>query len=430
MKLNWFSPLPPARTDIANYATRLLPALARRAELVLWSDQDGDVPPPPGVPAEVRRYRPGEVPWAELNRADMTVYHLGNNNEHHGAIWQVSRRHPGAVVLHDCRLPHFFLGLHKNRLRDRGAYLALMDRFYGAKGRLLASEFWELRVSPEHMTEHYPLTPFAVEGALGVLVHTPDSYAALQPWRRWPLAYQPLAYRAAARRPPRAAPPAPGAPHRLIVFGYISANRRLESVLEALAVFPARGRFRLDVFGELWDGEGVARRVRDAGLGELVTLHGFVTDEELEAALAASHLAINLRYPTTGEASGSQLKIWEHSLPSLVSRTGWYGTLPASAVAQVRPGHEVEDIGRHLSAYLAAPGRFARMGEEGRQLLLTHHTPEAYAEGLLALCEAARGHRPRALSYYLAERAGAELGALGGGPAARPVAAEIARLVA
>ena len=39
MKLNWFSPLPPAKTGIARYSADLLPALCRRAEVTLWSDQ-------------------------------------------------------------------------------------------------------------------------------------------------------------------------------------------------------------------------------------------------------------------------------------------------------------------------------------------------------------------------------------------------------
>ena len=39
MKLNWFSPLPPAKTGIADYTLGLLPALSKQAEVVLWTDQ-------------------------------------------------------------------------------------------------------------------------------------------------------------------------------------------------------------------------------------------------------------------------------------------------------------------------------------------------------------------------------------------------------
>ena len=35
-------------------------------------------------------------------------------------------------------------------------------------------------------------------------------------------------------------------------------------------------------------------------------------------------LLINLRYPTMGEASLSQLRIWRHALPSMVTQVGWH----------------------------------------------------------------------------------------------------------
>ena len=37
--IHWFSPLPPARTDIAEYTRRILPALNREAQVILWTDQ-------------------------------------------------------------------------------------------------------------------------------------------------------------------------------------------------------------------------------------------------------------------------------------------------------------------------------------------------------------------------------------------------------
>ena len=62
--------------------------------------------------------------------------------------------------------------------------------------------------------------------------------------------------------------------------------------------------------------------VEELRLQDIVTLHGFVPAEALEAALASAHLAINFRFPTMGEASVSQLQIWDHALPSLVTRVG------------------------------------------------------------------------------------------------------------
>ncbi len=95
---------------------------------------------PPGLTAAVRRFRPDAVPWAEVQRADLSVYHLVGDPRWCGAIGRVSREHPGVVVLY----------------------------------------------------EHDPGAVAATEGALGVLVHTRAGHDTLRTAAQWPLAYQPL----------------------------------------------------------------------------------------------------------------------------------------------------------------------------------------------------------------------------------------------
>jgi hypothetical protein len=116
MRLNWFSPLPPARSGIADYTMRLLPALTAHADVVLWTDQESWEP---GLEqyALVRPYQLKDMPWVEINRAAMSVFHIGNNHHFHGHIWQISRRHPGLVILHDIALQQFFAGLYRARRR-------------------------------------------------------------------------------------------------------------------------------------------------------------------------------------------------------------------------------------------------------------------------------------------------------------------------
>ena len=127
--------------------------------------------------------------------------------------------------------------------------------------------------------------------------------------------------------------------------------------------------------------------------------------------MAKADLAVNLRYPTMGEASISQLRIWAHALPTLVTRIGWYGSLPENVVAHVRPEHETLDIEEHLNAFLAEPDRFAQMGEQGRRLLAEQHSPEAYVEAVLDLAVQAQQFRPRAVAYKMAERVGISMSA-------------------
>jgi hypothetical protein len=96
---------------------------------------------------------------------------------------------------------------------------------------------------------------------------------------------------------------------------------------------------------------------------------------------------VNLRYPTMGEASASQLKLWEYALPTLVTQVGWYASLPAETVAFVRPENEIDDIRAHLQDFLKEPERFAEMGRQGWCKLKRDHGPEAYVRSLISLAE-------------------------------------------
>ena len=408
MRLNWFSPLPPAKTGIADYSFGILPELSSRAEVTLWTDRAGWDPRLEKF-ATVRHYQPDRIDWVELNRAELSFYNIGNNHLHHASIWQVSRKSPGIVILHDARLHDFFESLYRGQWRDQAGYLAQIEKHYGDEGLRVATEF----VSARHgdfdlMAQRFPMTGAVLENAVGAVVHTKDAFDDLKTSNRCPVFYAPL---------PSAPIIASGATdgrsantHRLIIFGHIGRNRRLDAVLEALAQLPQRDLFQLDIYGEIDDPKTLRHRIQMLNLRDTVRVHGYAPAAELDHALSVASLAINLRYPTMGEASASQLRIWEHALPSLVTRVGWYASLPADAVAHVRPDNEVADIRSHLETFLQDPDRFARMGQHGRRLVETEHHPKAYVNTILSLVENAREFKLRHAAFDLAQRAGTIMG--------------------
>jgi glycosyltransferase involved in cell wall biosynthesis len=379
MKLNWFSPLPPAKSGIAvDFFRTILPALIARADVTLWTDQNEWASSLENH-ARVRTFQLNDMPWVELNRADVTFFNLGNNHLFHGTIWEVSRRLAGVTILHDLRLDEFFLNW-------RPSHLSSGNRAAG---------------SAQQSTD---LT-FALENSLGVVVHTSDAYDRLNALNRWIVSHIPLAFSlpesARGPRPTRG----PTAPYRLIVFGFIHQNRRLPALLEALGTLPEKDKFQLDVYGELWDSALVERAIADYGLKKSVRIRGFVAEDALDAALASADIAINLRYPSA-EASGSQLRIWSHELPSIVTRAGWFADLPDTAVLHVSPDNEVADIQKYLRNFAANPAQFQQMGREGKRLLYPTHAPETYVDALLNLARQVIEFRPRSAAHYLARRTG------------------------
>jgi len=384
MRINWFSPLPPSHTEIAHSTMRLLPALCAAAEVNLWTDQE-HWPSELEALATVRRFDAASIDWAAVNNVDATFYNIGNNSQFHREIWRVCRRHPGFAIMHDVFM-HDSVS-HDCRVRnDRAAYLDLMQSVYGTLGRRDAEWHWDGVLGLDQMSRVYSCSPYILQSSLGAIVHSRMAQHALKREMKMPVVLAPLPF------PIRSAP-APhsgGPPWQLVVFGYFGANRCLHQVLTALAYLDNRRLFRLHIYGQLNENaEPVARLVQTLQLEGSVVVHGFVPETKLEAALSAAHLAINLRYPTKGEASASQLRIWNHGLPSLVTKIGWYAEVPPDTVAFVRPDFMVEDICAYLKAYASAPEHFAEMGMNGYRYLAARHSPEQYAAKIVEVAGSA-----------------------------------------
>ena len=359
MKINYFSPLPPAKSGIAEVAALIIPALSQDADVTVWTDQkewDRNLE----SYAKIHQYNENEVSWYDINKSDLNVYHVGNNVQHHRGILALSQRVPGLVVLHDIELNDLFHG------------------FYSVQGG-------DTKNVTARKTITMSTTEWAIDNAMAVMVHNQGAFYELAKHQRWLLSYQPLPYVGLplfstnqVKLPP---------PYRLVLFGHIGYNRRVESVLKALDEMPDKNKFLLDIYGGIDDEHTLRQEISQRNLKSIVRVHGFVLDEVLDRALSKAHLAINLRYPTMGEASLSQLRIWRHALPSMVTQVGWYEEQSEDAVLFVRQEHEIEDIKRHLQRLIDDPGSLVAMGKYGREILEENHSPDAYAKALIELAK-------------------------------------------
>lgn len=388
MRLNWFSPLPPERSGIAEFTATLAPLIRDRAQARFISERR-DLAGTGAFPGaeSIEDLRP-----ADINQADLNVYNVGNNASFHGEIWRVSSDNPGIVILHDFRLQHLFGGVFLTERRDREGYLSLMRDTYGREGEAAANLMVTRRASPEAVSELYPLVEVALRGAAGVVVHSDEALQTVAGRTGLPVARLNLPYATGAPFPdprPRGKPPRPGL--NLVVFGYIGPNRRIESVLQALAGLDLPLPVNLHLIGELWDERLLRNRAAELGLARALHLHGHLSDEALDRYLRQADLVVNLRWPSMGEASYSQLRAWHHGVPTMVTATGWYAELPRDAVIHVAPEREVEDVAAVIRRLADDRASFAQIGHRGRQLLAAQYTPEAYVDGLLAFAATLTG---------------------------------------
>ena len=103
-RLAWFTPVPPSRSGIAAYSEEILPILATRFQLdVFTTPLEPGQPRPEGHPPVFEAH---DFAWKHFTSPyDLVVYQLGNAMCH-DFMWPHLFRHPGLVVLHDAQLHH------------------------------------------------------------------------------------------------------------------------------------------------------------------------------------------------------------------------------------------------------------------------------------------------------------------------------------
>ncbi len=416
MKIAWFSPLVPQHTEIANHTERLVPELRAKHEVRFFTEgPDGFLEPGRNhlYPASL-----GDTATElllALNQIDLPIYNLGNHPGFFARTWFLSQTKPGVVILHDFKLHHFYEGIFRTHLADKERYLRSLWAHYGRVGYDAGLAYWQQKISIDFMAQHFPMTEWAIHHALALVVHTPHALETLTRLTRTPVRMIPLAHTPQVAERPVSPPSdfdADGSftrsrSVRLVLFGYLNVNRRIVELLTALAAMPERDRFEVQLVGKLENRHDVETAVKTLGLRERVTLSGYVPEAELEAALDRADMAINLRFPTMGEASASQLRIWDHALPSLVTYTEGYATMPPDTVFFVQPGNEAADIQNHLRHFLQRPDDFHQAGRRGRRWLLEHHLPSLYVSQLDELLAQAEFLRSRHNQLTLADRVGA-----------------------
>jgi glycosyltransferase involved in cell wall biosynthesis len=357
----YYSPFPPERTGIADYSALLLPALRRRLDVV--------------VPKRGKRAH-----------ADVSVYHIGNNPEFHGWIFDALRDEPGVVVVHDFVLHHLVAGLTLAR-KDVSGYLRAMEREEGLPGRLLALGVVDGCIPPLWSTrpEDFPLAGEVLELATGLIVHSQHVAGRAReagfggPIWRIPMPVWPA--------PPVEPAQIEGDPV-IGSVGFLNANKRIPQLLEAFAVLRARHpRAKLVLAGPEAAGLELERRVASLGLEDAVERHGYVDEATFWSLIAACDAFVALRWPTMGETSAGVIRVLSLGKPLVVSDVDAFAELPDEAVLKVKPDErEVESLAAALLLLADPERRAARSGHP-----LPEHELEHVADLYVAALEQAAG---------------------------------------
>ncbi|GAB5450756.1 MAG: hypothetical protein Hals2KO_10840 [Halioglobus sp.] len=367
------SPFDAERTEIARYSRMVVSVLEEEC-FVQVVDESGIVN--------------GDFTLQDLNASPDIVnfYNLGNSVMHCG-ILDFALQTPGIVVLHDISLLELSLAYARYTGEFDIARMAA-DEYGHEAARAFSAMFggenysWHGRDQAQYdaFTSNYPLFESFIGNAMGVVVHSDYALRHVQARYKGPVVKLDLPYQAPES--------SPGArqheePFQIVFCGHAGPNRRLGEFLSAWSTVSRPEAFRLSLVGKIAKVDELNAHIAKLGLTEWVTIVGFVSDEELDQRLSQADLAINLRFPTMGEASASQLRYWSRGVPSIVSDVGWYGELPDDVAIKISPHNERQDIVTLLEEMIGGDlGRLA-CGARGEAFLRSQHNVERYVSGLL-----------------------------------------------
>jgi glycosyltransferase involved in cell wall biosynthesis len=346
VKIALFTPWPPQKSGIADYAYALAAGLlAHDVELQVIT---GAAKPVPLDGCSVRSDS-DQAPLT-LSADAFPVFQLGNNAAFHAFQPQLLARFGGLVQLHDPVLHH--LHVDRTLAAGHGSYWDDLRFWYGPAVADACQQMTALGAPP---WTHAAVTaiPFFepyLQFADAVLVHSQDALRRIGerlPGLRgyclpqcYPLSLQPIE----ARSPPER-------PLRVGVFGWIEPHKRIDQILAAIATLRDRGvEIDLDICGPAGATmTGLGNEIAALGLGRSVRLRGHVEHRAFLSGIAGVDLCINLRDPSMGEASAVVTQALQLGTPVIVTDTGWYAELP-SCVLKVPAGPGATDA---LVAHLA-----------------------------------------------------------------------------
>lgn len=386
IRILWGSPLPPARTGIADYAVELLPELASLVSVRVLR--------PPG-------WRP-PIDWpdslevvptdAPARDDEIVLIHLGNNPHHEWLLPRLDSGERLVPVVHDTVLHHLLVESTLGH-GDESGFAGRLAAAHPRSGEVLAAA--------RRAGHHGRLDPFLfparspfLEHASAVIVHSKRAASLIcaeHPGLRVGCVGLAVAD--------------PGPVDRTVVrstlglsddevilmhLGFLTPGKGLAEIVTGFAAATRTGvQVRLVIVGE---GDGMTQ-VREAaeraGVGDRLVATGWIDPEIFPGVPAAADLGVAYRTPSAGETSAATLRFFACGVPVAVGGSRQFLEFPEAAAPRLTPGPSAAaDLARLLAEIGSAA--WADRGRAARSTYLGSHRPAQAARAMVEFLEELR----------------------------------------
>jgi len=378
-------PMPPNHSGIADYNGELLPHLAKRCELDVFTPTAST-----GAPIDNVRWFPPRAlkdtcsAWGY----DAIVYTVGNSDDHHD-LYELAQEFPGLLWMHDVRLPGLYTTYAEHRV-GTARHQFLLERLLRQYRRRLPHH---IRVEPERHPGEFidvglGMSKELVDVARGVVVSSElgarllrlDQQPDASPTPTWvvPLAV-PAPWHDGRRR----------ATTSIVSLGMVSPIKGTEVMLAAFAALRERGVDATFTFVGHVDGpqrDELWRLAESLGIATHVHVTGRVDDAAYREWLATATVAVQLRMSTNGESSAAITGALAAGLP-VVTNAHAARELPDGTVSLVPWDVDAAELASHLHSLVVEPARLDALRDAGQSYAATW-TFDAVAARILELVRA------------------------------------------
>jgi glycosyltransferase involved in cell wall biosynthesis/SAM-dependent methyltransferase len=328
IRVAFFSPLPPAKSGIADYSAALLEELRGLADVRPFTA------------------RPVAFDPAEF---DVILYQIGNN-VYHDFCYEMALEHPGVVVVHEANLHHLIADLTIKR-GDWDAYLREVEYDGGEVALEYARRVRRLEVGPDY--EGVPMLRRLLTQSKAAIVHSGCVEAELRKTgfagpiaRIHHGAWIPEADRMAYRQRLGIDETTP----LIGIFGFLKPYKRIAESLRAFRrLVRLEPKAKMILVGEPHPQLHLDSLIDSLGLRANVRVLGFSPIDDFVGYLAASDIVLNLRFPTVGENSGTLMRALGLGKAVVVSEIGSFCELPGEICLKAPVDATEED---HIFEYL------------------------------------------------------------------------------
>jgi len=382
-KLAYVSPLPPARSGIADYSAELLPELACHYEIDVIVAQESVFDPWIKANCTLR-----SIEWfkSHFDRYDRVLYQFGNS-DFHQHMFSLLQEIPGVVVLHDFFLSGIKAHMDFHKLTSNG----WTKELYQAHG-YKAVQYRFHATNSSDVIFKYPCNISVLRGAQGIIVHSANSRRLATQWYGpnvaddWalvPLLRSPALdlKRDAARRTLNLEN------EKFIIgtFGMLAPTKLNHQLLDAwLASDLARNNNCVLIFvGENEGGEygrDLLATIDRSGLSKRIRITGWINAESFRHYLAAIDIGVQLRANSRGETSAAVLDCMNYGIATIVNANGSMADLPDDAVWKLPDKFSSHQLIKAMETLWQDARLRKQLGAHAQETIRNHHAPRACAD--------------------------------------------------